>query len=281
MSANLAAARRLGTRFVDFTGGEPLLYPDLPQALDLAKKLGYRTSVTTNCLLYPKRARELAGKVDLLHFSLDAATREIHDGIRGVSCFDRVMESLDLARSLGERPDILFTATEQTYEEIGPLTEIARKFRLMLIVNPEFAWFGNEGLGERGLKYVERYLGERNVYINTAFHRLIRKKGNRRSKPVCRAVEAVIVISPDDQLLLPCFHRQQEMVPISGRLEEVRQGTLARDYLNKDGAHPFCQGCTINCYMDPSFLYHVDRYLILSLASKARYAWRKYVLLRR
>ncbi|HQK23341.1 MAG TPA: radical SAM protein, partial [Candidatus Latescibacteria bacterium] len=36
MSSNLTVARKLGTRFVDFTGGEPLLYHDLPRALRLA-----------------------------------------------------------------------------------------------------------------------------------------------------------------------------------------------------------------------------------------------------
>ena len=47
--ANIRAARHLGARFVDFTGGEPLLARDLPAWRKAAKGLGYRTSVTTNC----------------------------------------------------------------------------------------------------------------------------------------------------------------------------------------------------------------------------------------
>ena len=68
---NLEQAREIGVRFVDFTGGEPLLYEDLPRALEYARELGFWTSITTNGLGYPKRAESLKGRVDLLHFSLD------------------------------------------------------------------------------------------------------------------------------------------------------------------------------------------------------------------
>ena len=277
MSANLGAARRLGCRFVDFTGGEPLLYPDLPNALRLARKLGYRTSTTTNCVLYPKRAKELAGLVDLLHFSLDAANRKLHDAGRGFPCFDRVMESLDLALSLGERPDILFTATNQTYRELEPLASLARKLGVMLIVNPEFSYFGNAGFGAQALDYLASYADEPYVYVNRAFHRLVRAGGNDRRRPTCHAVEAVIVVSPDDHLLLPCFHQQRERVRIDGKLEELHRSVLVEQYRALDGRHPFCQGCTINCYMDPSFLYRANAYMVLSLAAKTKYAVDKYI----
>jgi len=276
MRANLAAARRLGARFVDFGGGEPLLYRDLPRALRQAKLLGYRTSVTTNCLVYPRRAREIAGHVDLLHFSLDAADRQMHDRIRGVPCYDRVMESLDLACALGERPDLLFTATAETYRQIEPLARLARQRRVMLIVNPEFAGVGGEVLPTDALDHLERFAGEPHVYVNRAFHRLIRRGGNDTARPVCRAAHAAIVISPDDRLLLPCFHRAQESAPIAGKLEDIWGSTLAERYRRMDGRHPFCVGCTINCYMDPSFLYRADAYLWLSLRAKVKYALDKY-----
>lgn len=277
MEANLRAARNLGCRFVDFTGGEPLLYPDLPRALRLAKTLGYRTSVTTNCLLYPRRAKELVGQVDLLHFSLDAADRGKHDAGRGSPCFDRVMESLDLARSLGERPDILFTATNETYPEMEPLVRLAQRLKTVLIVSPEFGYFGNSTLRTEALGHLEQFDGEPYVYVNRALHRLIRSGGNDPNRPTCRAVEAVIAISPDDHLLLPCFHHQQDRVRISGRLDVVRRSALVSAYAHNDGRHPFCKGCTINCYMDPSFLYRMDAYLLLSLRAKAKYTIDKFV----
>ena len=278
MSANLTAARRLGTRFVDFTGGEPLLYADLPQALRFARDLGFRTSITTNTLLYPKRGAALAGLVDFLHFSLDAMDPEIHDRMRGVPCFDSVMRSLDVARELGERPDLLFTATAENYREIEPLAELAARRRLMLVVNPVFEYFGGAGsLSEGAMQFVEGFAGKPYVYVNQAFHRLIRNGGNDPADPACHAVKGVIVISPDDHLLLPCFHQQRKRIPIEGRLEEIRRGEVVERFLEKDGRHAYCKGCSINCYMDPSFLYSVDSYLCLSMKAKLKYGIDKYL----
>jgi len=42
------------------------------------------------------------------------------------------------------------------------------------------------------------------------------KLGAMTLKIPCKAVEAVIAISPDDQLLLPCYHFAQTGVPING-----------------------------------------------------------------
>ena len=47
--------KRLGVRLIDFTGGEPLLRKDIAVLLRAAKERGFRTQMTTNCTLYPRR----------------------------------------------------------------------------------------------------------------------------------------------------------------------------------------------------------------------------------
>ena len=61
---NLHDLKRLGVKYIDFTGGEPLLKADAPRIYAEAKRLGFYTSMTTNTILYPKRAREMQGLVD-------------------------------------------------------------------------------------------------------------------------------------------------------------------------------------------------------------------------
>ena len=63
---NLIELKKLKVKVIDFTGGEPLLHRGLGQMLTLAKEAGFITTVTTNCLLYPKRAKELQGKIDIM-----------------------------------------------------------------------------------------------------------------------------------------------------------------------------------------------------------------------
>jgi hypothetical protein len=39
----------------------------------------------------------------------------------------------------------------------------------------------------------------------------------------------------------------------------------------EEGAWSFCQGCTIWCYFETSFLWPPDKYFLLNLKSKARW----------
>ncbi len=96
---NLEDLRRLGVKYVDFTGGEPLLRSDVAEIYTEAKQQGFYTSMTTNTILYPKRAKEIQGLVDFLNFSLDGPDAETHDQSRGVKIFDTLTESVEIAHS--------------------------------------------------------------------------------------------------------------------------------------------------------------------------------------
>ncbi|MCU0642756.1 MAG: radical SAM protein, partial [bacterium] len=85
-----------------------------------------------------------------------------------------------------------------------------------------------------------------------------------------------VVISPQNELLLPCFHHAQLAIPIQSNLSEIMQSQTWRLLKKQQGTFPSCDGCTINCYFDPSFLYKLDRYFWLSLASKIKYGFDKY-----
>ncbi len=272
---NLHAAYRLGARFVDFTGGEPLMHPDLPHMLKMAKIIGFRTSVTTNCLLYPRRAKELAGLVDLLHFSLDAASPGLHNALRGKKAFFAVMESIDTARRLDEKPDILFTVTDRNIDQLEKLERFCRKTGLLLIVNPVFTHLSPNPLKTENLHRLRRRHKVQNVYVNKAFLNFKLAGGNDIRKPRCRAVSSTLVISPYNRLLLPCFHFCMDTVPIKNALENIPGTDTFAWHRSRQGRFDFCKGCSLNCYFDPSFLYKFDRYFFESLSAKAGYVWDK------
>ncbi|MDX5436431.1 MAG: radical SAM protein, partial [Pontibacter sp.] len=138
---NLRDLKRLGVQVIDFTGGEPLLHRQLDQMLDMAHGMGFITTLTTNAMLYPKLASRLKGKVDMLHFSLDSAHKEEHDKGRGVACYDFVMESIKVAKQLGERPDILFTVFRHNLHQLEEVYQnIILPNKLVLILNPAFEY---------------------------------------------------------------------------------------------------------------------------------------------
>lgn len=86
LASGLGLLAQAGVGYIVFTGGEPLLYPALPEMLARARALGMSTLLCTNgALLNPDRLDRLhrAGLESLI-ISLDAASARVHDEHRGV-----------------------------------------------------------------------------------------------------------------------------------------------------------------------------------------------------
>lgn len=280
---NLDDLRRLGVRIIDFTGGEPLLHPQLHDLLAEAKQRGFLTTVTTNGLLYPKRAEKLRGLVDLLHFSIDSSRPGEHDASRGVRCFDQLMASIETALALGERPDLLFTVTNANVHRLPEIYEqIAYPNRLVLILNPLFEYHAlGAGLTADVMAEMRHWAKKPYTYLNPAFLTLRERGGNDPADPVCKAVSTTVVISPFDELVLPCYHLGLEHIPIGGRLFDLWHSDAVAAQRAFEGRHDACRGCTVNCYFEPSFATSPGSpYFWESLPSKARYAWTKFVVQR-
>ncbi|MFC5410789.1 radical SAM protein [Larkinella bovis] len=272
---NLRDLKRLGVRVVDFTGGEPLLHRQLDDLLREAKALGLITTITTNGLLYPKYAERLRGLVDMLHFSLDSPIAEEHDKSRGVKCFAKVMDSIALARQLGERPDILFTVFEHNVHQIRQLhEEICLPNNLVLILNPVFEYNEVEtgaGFSEKSLQEMTWWGKQKNVYLNDAFIQLRRDGGNHVNDPICLAGSTTLVISPENKLVLPCYHLGLKDFPIEGDLYNLYRSEEVQKLVALEGRLPGCEGCAINCYMQPSFAVEMNRYWWKALPSTLKY----------
>lgn len=276
---NLTDLKSMGVKIIDFTGGEPLLHPHIDELLKMAKDMGFLTSITSNGLLYPKKAESIKGLIDLLHFSLDSAYRDVHDHHRGVKCFDSVIESLALATSLGEKPDILFTVRNDNYLELPDAYKISQSFNLILIINPVFTY--GQDLGEvlkpEVLDYIEQFSKKPKIYLNQSFVDLRRNGGNQKHEPVCKAVSTTVVISARNELLLPCYHFSHKSIPINGNLKSIRQSDDVKNAEKMQGRYDFCQGCTINCYFEPSFAVSFNSYMLRALPSKMRYTYNKFI----
>ncbi|MDX5482657.1 MAG: radical SAM protein [Hymenobacteraceae bacterium] len=275
VAQNLRDLKRLGVQVIDFTGGEPLLHRQIDQMLGMAHGMGFITTLTTNGLLYPKLAERLKGKVDMLHFSLDSADREEHDTGRGVTCYDFVMESIEVAKRVGERPDILFTVFRHNLHQ---LEEVYQKIilpnRLLLIINPAFEYNSvqaGERLTERELAYLTAFGKRKQVYLNDGFVQLRRDGGNHTASPVCKAASTTLVISPENELVLPCYHLGAKSFPIKNKLYELYLSQEVEALKKQEGRLPACEGCTINCYMQPSFAVHVNKYFWSALPSTLKY----------
>lgn len=276
---NLRDLKRLGVKVIDFTGGEPLLHREIDQLLVMAKSMGFITTLTTNGLLYPKKAESLKGNIDMLHFSLDTFDKDQHDSYRGVTCYDAVMNSLQIALELGERPDLLFTVFESNMDQIGQVyRKLCLPYDLMLLLNPVFPYnqvdTGNN-LSHASLDRLLKWGRKPNIYLNKGFVTLRKDGGNHVTDPVCKAGSSTVVISPENNLITPCYHLEKASFPIEDNLYALYKSSEVQEMIKKEGRYPECEGCVVNCYMQPSFSVEMNKYWWHALPSTIKYNLKK------
>jgi hypothetical protein len=94
------------------------------------------------------------------------------------------------------------------------------------------------------------------VIVDRAQLALIASGGNHRDDPVCKAVSSTVVISPENQLWLPCYHFKHESLPIENNLYDLyKTSAVVAQAREREGRHEFCEGCTVYCYMRNSLMW--------------------------
>ena len=108
LEAQLDSIRRLGVRWIVFSGGEPLMNPELPRLCSILRGEGIRLTLLSTGLLFEKCAASIASNFEDVIVSLDGP-REIHDSIRRVpGAFALLQSGVRALRE--ERRDIRITA---------------------------------------------------------------------------------------------------------------------------------------------------------------------------
>ncbi|MBB2487760.1 radical SAM protein [Mitsuaria sp. WAJ17] len=126
LCAVLDDAAALGYRQLAVSGGEPLLYEDLPGLLLHARRLGLLTSLTSNgLLLSPRRWAAIAPLLDRLAISVDGR-EATHDALRGQpGALARTLHLLAQPRATGTPFGFIFTLTQHNVDELEDVVGLA------------------------------------------------------------------------------------------------------------------------------------------------------------
>jgi MoaA/NifB/PqqE/SkfB family radical SAM enzyme len=274
IAKNLQDLARLGVRYIDFTGGEPLLYESLPDVLRFAKKQGIFTIITTNGLLFRKRAHELIGLVDDLKISLSTTDPDLYRYERGVDGYQEVIRAICHAIDYGFKPTILPTITEYNIDGIQALIQLAQEFNVLLMLRPEFGYFPkNRSLPAELTKRIRQWIREANAWTNEACLQAHIEGGNQIHKPRCRSATAAIVISPDNKLVLPGFYCKKIQIPIGENLYDLYHSEEVQEIRRKEGTWDYCQGCRFYGNYESGFLWPMDRYFVLNTVSRLKWLY--------
>lgn len=95
----LSEAKHEGFKYMSFTGGDPTVYRHFVEAIRLTYEAGYQFGFNTNGWNFNKIYSKLTpyrDKLTIITFSLDGATEETHDQLRGQGSFRRLMQAVSV-----------------------------------------------------------------------------------------------------------------------------------------------------------------------------------------
>ncbi|MCP4722784.1 MAG: radical SAM protein, partial [Desulfobacteraceae bacterium] len=109
-------------------GGEPTLHPDLHLAVKEAGHLKFKSiTIDTNGFLFHDILEKITPKdIDFLSFSLDGATRDTNDLIRGKGSYDAVFSGIKRAGEKGFSCSMIYTVSDKNIHELDQMPALVQ-----------------------------------------------------------------------------------------------------------------------------------------------------------
>ena len=202
---------------VNIGGGESFLRDDFLSLIRYFHKRGIVTCVSTNgTLINDDLAKKMSTLKGLyLQVSLDGATAEINDEIRGEGTYQKGLVALDCLARHSLQFSINMVLTRRNYYQLNTMVELARSYGASLRVSrfrpagrgaSSKNWLGPD---KHQLESFAEWL-EKNDLVRTgdSFFCLTSEKRRRKGLDMCGAAKMTCCISPTGDLY-PCAFLQE------------------------------------------------------------------------
>lgn len=132
IDAIAGALPALGTRLVVFSGGEPLLRPEVFDAAAMFRARGLTLHLLTSGVLLERFADRVAGAFSRVCISLDASSEQLYEQVRGVAALGAVSRGVARLRRLAPHVPLTARATlhRANFRELPRLIDCARALHL-------------------------------------------------------------------------------------------------------------------------------------------------------
>lgn len=264
-----------GIKHIAIGGGEPFLRKDLVDIVKEIKKYKIQCSLTTNGWLI---GQVTFPPVDSCEISIDGATPETHDKIRGVKgSWERAINAIKIAQKYCKVNQLNFVLQKDNYHEVVDFCRLGKKFKLpvcLIPCSPQLAAqsFISEDLVKFDIetfkKSIRAALKEGNV-INEGFLRFFLDKLERNDtnqRQPCLAPYRIILIFANGDIY-PCgnFDRPVGNLSKGKKLKDIYQNYKAIREEVRQGLNDHCNKCT---YSDIFNREVIQRKIIYKLFKK-------------
>jgi len=235
--------RKLGSLFLTFTGGEPLLYPDFFKILKIAKVLNFDIKIFTNGTLVDEEiASEFKSNgVSSVGVSIYGSNERIHDYFTGVKgSFQKAISSIEILKKKGIYVHIKTLLMKRNFEDLRNLRKLAKVLKVDINFDPILT--AGYGFNKRILRY--------RLKIED-IKRFFKRYKKRKIEPSnCGAGRNIISIGYKGDVY-PCL-----MLPIS--FGNIKEGTVLEIWKRMEFFElKFCEDCSLKekCFYCPGIVY--------------------------
>lgn len=124
---------------IDFTGGDPLLYPFIDQAAEACNRAGIQYGFKCNPESIITKKEQLGHVMDLcsgISLSIDGLPNT-HDSIRGYGSFNNTLKAIEILKDSGIQLKISTTVSYDNLGDLIPLMEFLRHERILV---DDYTW---------------------------------------------------------------------------------------------------------------------------------------------
>ena len=261
----------MGILALSFTGGEPTLRKDLPKLIEHA---GIRhnliTGLATNGFLLPSifKHDDLKG-LDYILMSLDYPNAAMHDEMRGLKVFDKVLSSIKIANKRDIKVILSTVVMKDNLKFLPEICELAKNYNCSVEMYPcediirDFPdkTYQVENIKElipdisNWANIIRSLRKEYKNILTDPFSVEVIEKGGFGGSPQhhqnllrCHVAEAYLFIRYDGLIDYPCkIHPLYSISALKYPLSRIYNSKEVRELMKQHDDYQFCNGCRLGC----------------------------------
>ncbi len=261
----------LGVLSLSFTGGEPTLRKDLPELIYYTGVVhDFMNGIATNGYLLPKLFKEhkIEG-LDYVLLSLDYPTAKLHDKMRGIKVFDRVIESIKLAKKYDIKPIISTVVMKDNINLLDDICQLTENLGCSIELYPCEDIIRDFPNKSYQIQDIRKLIPDISAWSNLI--RSLRKKYNNiLTDPIsvevvekggfggfphynqkilrCHVAEAYLFISHDGFINYPCkIHPIISFNALKYPISSIYHSHKVKEIMKMHDNYQFCNNCRLGC----------------------------------